>query len=58
MLILLYMILSYWAAGRTIYKNRILIGTGTAIFLEKLVTGFLLGWILIPVAVIGMLLGK
>lgn len=58
MLIFIYMILAYWAAGRTIYRNRILIGTGSAIFLEKLVTGFLLGWILIPIAVIGMILGK
>ena len=55
---IIYMILGYWAAGRTIYRNKILIGTGTAIISRKLVTGFLLGFILIPIGIIGLLLEK
>lgn len=56
--ILIYMVLGYWATGRTIYKNRILIGTANGIFLERLIMGTLLGWALIPVAIIGLLIGK
>lgn len=56
--LLIYMVLGYWAAGQTIYKNRILIGSWTAIFLEKLVTGFFLGFILIPIAIIKLFFSK
>ena len=55
---LVYMVLGYWATGRTIYKNKILIGTTNGIFLERVIMGTLLGWILIPVAIIGLLIGK
>lgn len=57
MLIFIYMILGYWATGRTIYRNRILMGTFQSIFLERVIMGFLLGWLLIPWAIIGMILG-
>ena len=50
--VLLYMVLGYWATGQTIYRNKILIGTAGNIFMERLMSGFLLGWILIPVAII------
>lgn len=52
------MAFGYWATGRTIYVNKILIGTGMTIFMRRLVMGTILGWILIPIAVIKMLLGK
>lgn len=55
---LVYAALGYWATGKTIYANRILIGTSKAIMIEKLVTGFLLGWILIPIAIIKTITGK
>lgn len=58
MFVFFYMILGYWATGRTIYRNRILIGTGTGIFMERLITGFLLGWILIPWAIISLIFGR
>lgn len=58
MLVLIYIILGYWAVGRTIYKNRILIGSMTAIFCQKLALGIFFGWILIPIALIGMLFGR
>ena len=56
--IIIYMLLGYWSAGRTVYKNQILIGTTTNIYLRKLVTGFVFGWILIPVAVISLFIGR
>ena len=49
------MALGYWATGRTIYANSILIGTGNTIFMGRLIMGTLFGWILIPIAVIKML---
>lgn len=58
MLVFIYMILGYWAAGRTIYKNRIMIGTFTSIFMRKVIAGLFLGWILIPVAIISLFMGN
>lgn len=50
--ILIYLILGYWATGKTIYRNKILMGTANGIFLHRLIVGFILGFILIPWAVI------
>ncbi|MCI5996469.1 MAG: hypothetical protein MRZ45_11095 [Blautia sp.] len=50
--IIIYLVLGYWATGQTIYRNRILIGTGNGIFLHRVIMGALLGWILIPWAII------
>lgn len=52
LLFLIYMAVGYWATGITIYANKILIGTGTGIFMQRLIMGTLFGWILIPVALI------
>ena len=49
---IVYSALSYWAAGQTIYANKIQIGTMKNIFLNRLVVGILLGVILIPVAIL------
>ena len=57
-LLILYIVLGYWATGRTIYKNSVLIGTTHGIFMKKWCTGVLLGWILIPIALIGLFFGK
>ena len=51
-LIILYGILGYWAAGKTIYRNYIMIGNIHSIIAKKLTTGIFFGWILIPVAII------
>lgn len=32
-LFFIYMVLGYWAAGRTIYANKILIGSDNAVFM-------------------------
>ena len=52
-LIIAYMVLGYWAAGETIYKNRVVIEFKFgAYFMERLTLGSILGWILIPIALI------
>lgn len=51
---ILYFILGYWATGQTIYRNKILIGDLGNIFMQRLILGALLGWILIPIALILM----
>lgn len=48
----IYLVLGYWATGKTIYKNKILIGTSKGIFFQRLAMGFILGFILIPIAII------
>ena len=58
LLIILYIILGYWATGKTLYANSVLIGTGQAIFLKKYTMGAILGWILIPIAIIKSLVGR
>lgn len=53
------MIAGYWAANKTIFRNTVFIefSFGDA-FMKKLVMGTILGWILIPVAIIMTALGK
>ena len=48
----IYLVLGYWATGKTIYKDKILIGTSKGIFFQRLAMGFILGFILIPIAII------
>lgn len=52
-LVIVYMIAGYWATGKTIYANKIVIysGFGT-FFIQRLIMGTILGWILIPWALI------
>ena len=58
MALIIYLVLGYWATGRTIYRNQVMFGTASGIFLHRLIVGFILGFILIPWAIIGALLGK
>lgn len=56
MVMIIYLILGYWAVGETIFKNRIMISSQIGgIFLQKLAVAFILGWILIPVAIIKLI---
>ena len=48
----IYMIAGYWAAGKTIYANKIRIGTMTTLFMQRLIMGTLLGVVLIPWALL------
>lgn len=54
-LMLLYLVLGYWAVGRTYYANKIIIGDGASIFARKFITAFLFGWFWIPIAILGSL---
>lgn len=58
LLLVLYIALGYWAAGKVVYRNYIMIGSPSSIFTRKLTTGILLGWALIPIALIMGLFGK
>lgn len=57
MLFLVYAALGYWATGRTIYADKIVIHTFGQLFMQRLIIGTLLGWILIPWAIIKMIFG-
>lgn len=54
-LLLIYFAAGYWATGHTIYANKVLIGTSSAIFRKKGLMALLLGWLLIPWAIIKVL---
>ena len=47
-----YIVLGYWAVGQTIYANKIRIGDAYNLFLTRVVLGMLLGFVLIPIAII------
>lgn len=55
---ILYIIAGYWATGKTIYANKIIVHTFGALFLQRLILGVLLGWILIPIALIRTVFNK
>lgn len=52
--LIIYAVLAYWATGQTIYRNKILIGTGKDIFLQRFAVGFIFGLVLIPWAIISV----
>lgn len=56
-LLLVYIVLGYWACGKTIYANKIRIGTASNLFISRFILGLFLGWILIPVALIRVIFG-
>ncbi len=51
-LLILYFPLGFWAANKTIYANRIMIGDAGRIFMQKFITVTLFGWALIPLAIL------
>ena len=51
-IIIIYWVAGYWAAGQTIYANKVVIYSGNTFFLRKAALGLFFGWILIPVAII------
>ncbi len=57
-LIVLYIVLGYWAVGATIYRNKIVFAAPGVFAGRKLAIGFLLGWLLIPIALLMKLFGK
>lgn len=51
MLSLIYVIAGYWAAGVVLYEGKIVFYSFGQLFLQKLIWGTLLGFILIPIAI-------
>ena len=51
-LFFIYVILGYWATGKTLFYNKIVCRAPGVLFGERLGLGILLGWILIPVALL------
>ena len=58
MVVIIYLILGYWAMGQTIYANKIRIGTMENLFFNRLVLGMFLGWIIIPIAILKVIFSK
>ncbi len=58
LLLCIYCIAGYWAAGVTIYANKIRFGSMYYLFMSRFVIALFLGWILIPWAIIKMLICK
>lgn len=55
---IIYMVLGYWATGKTSHANKIFMGYGMGeLLIQRLGFALLFGWILIPVAIIKTLLG-
>lgn len=46
----LYLAAGYWAAGKTVYANKIMVGSWSSIVIQRMVVGAVLGIILIPIA--------
>ena len=57
-LLFVYMALGYWATGKTIYANKIIIHSFGQLFMQRMIMGSVLGWILIPWALIKMLFSR
>ena len=57
-LFIIYAALGYWATGQTIYAGKVIVHAFGQLFLQRIIVGTLLGWILIPIAVIKLLLTK
>ena len=54
LLFIAYMVAGYWATGKTIYADKILVGTWNGIFMQRVIWGTLFGWALIPWALVKM----
>lgn len=57
-LVIVYAVLGYWAAGQTVYADKIRIGTASNLFITRLIVGCLLGILLIPIAIIKKIASK
>jgi hypothetical protein len=55
MIAVIYLVLGYWAVGKTIYANKIVIGSMWIFFCRKLAYAMLFGWILIPIALLKLI---
>ena len=57
-LFIIYLVLGYWATGKTTHANKIFIGYKIGgVFGERMAFALILGWALIPIALIRTILG-
>lgn len=52
LIVLLYIVLGYWSVGVTVYSGVTRVGTMYSLFMSRFILGLLLGWILIPIAIL------
>ena len=57
-LIVIYLVLGYWATGKTIYANKVVIYQFGQLFIQRMTLGAILGIVLIPWAIIKTLMGR
>lgn len=57
-LLVIYWVLGFWAAGRTIYANKVVVYTGSVFFCRKAAIGLFFGWALIPWSLIKLIFGR
>ena len=57
-LLIVYMVAGYWAAGKTYYADKIVFGTFGSFFIQRVLIGTIFGWVLIPWAIIKGLSGR
>ncbi len=55
MALIIYLLLGYWAVGKTIWANKVMIGTGSALLFNRVFYALFLGWLLIPWAIIKLI---
>ncbi len=57
--LLVYLILGYMAANKVWYSKRVyLVSDSGKFFVQKVIVALFLGWLLIPIALLQLLLGK
>lgn len=53
MLFVIYLVLGYWAVGKTLHANRVIITSNMGTyFVKRLATAYIIGFILIPIAIV------
>lgn len=57
-MLIIYLIAGYWAAGVVFFENKVVIHSFGQLFLQKVILGFLLGIVIIPIAVIKRISSK
>ena len=56
-ILIVYLVAGYWATGKTIYANKIVICAPGQLFIRKLAIGLIFGMFLIPIALIRKIFG-
>lgn len=59
MLVIIYCIVGYWAVNKVIYEGKVVIySDGMQLFIKKMAYTLVLGWALIPIAIIKCLIKR